>query len=144
MTGREDQALDRPRSKLAALIPATGEHTPAHSGHGGRSGGSCVDLRGDRRAAGLGLLAHRAYTPPMERPVDAVMAAVLKLQLDQRAVNTLIREVTERVSAEPFGQSSLPDIRVRLSELRSEVDQAVDELMDGLGRMGDAVPPNSN
>ena len=72
------------------------------------------------------------------------MAAVLKLQLDQRAVTTLIREVTERVSADPFGQSSLPDIRVRLSELRSEVDQAVDELMDGLGLMGDAVPPNSN
>ena len=80
----------------------------------------------------------------MGRPVDAVTAAVLKLQLDQRAVDTLIREVTERVSADPFGQSSLPDIRVRLSELRSEVDQAVDELIYALGRMGETGLPDSS
>ena len=30
-----------------------------------------------------------------------------------------------------------PDVRVRLSELRAAVDQAVDELIDALARMGE-------
>jgi len=58
----------------------------------------------------------------------------------QRAVDTLIEELIERVSPDPFGDSSHPDFRVRLSELRSDVDRAADELDDALGRMGQAVP----
>ena len=54
----------------------------------------------------------------MGRPVDAVTAAVLKLQLAQRAVNDLIHELTGRVSADPFAESSFPDFRIGLSELR--------------------------
>jgi len=69
-------------------------------------------------------------------PVDAVTASVLRLQRAQRAVNALIQEVIERVSADTPGASSLPNVRVRLSELRSEVDDAVDELIDALGRLG--------
>lgn len=81
----------------------------------------------------------------MQRPVDAVTSAVLKLQMAQRAVNTLIQELTERVSADPFGDSSHPDFRLRLSELRSRVDRASDELGEALARMGEAVPaPDSN
>ena len=45
----------------------------------------------------------------MQRPVDAVSAAVLKLQFAQRAVDTLIDELIERVSVDPFGESSYPD-----------------------------------
>lgn len=77
----------------------------------------------------------------MQRPIDAVAAAVLRLQVAQRSVNTLIEEVIERVSADPFGESSLPDMRVRLSELRSDVDRAVIGLIDALTRMGEAPPP---
>ena len=87
-----------------------------------------------------GSLAYRAYTPPVCNPVDAVSAAVLKLQFAQRAVDKLIGELTERVSADPFGESSLPDLRIRLSELRGEVDREVDELIDALARMGEAPP----
>ena len=70
--------------------------------------------------------------------MDAVTAAVLALQMAQRDVNLLIREVMERVSADPFAGSSYPDFRVRLSELREEVDHAADKLIDALARMGDA------
>ena len=70
--------------------------------------------------------------------MDAVTAAVLALQMAQRDVNLLIREVMERVSADPFAESSYPDFRVTLSELREEVDQAADKLIDALARMGDA------
>jgi hypothetical protein len=73
----------------------------------------------------------------VERPVDAVTAAVLRLQIAQRAVNALIQEIIERVSPDPFSQTSLPDVRVRLSELRSGVDRAVDELIDALARLGE-------
>jgi hypothetical protein len=76
----------------------------------------------------------------MGRPVDAVTAAVLQLQAAQRAVNTLIEELIARVSADPFGESSHPDFRVRLSELRSQVDQAADKLDNALARMGEAAP----
>lgn len=69
--------------------------------------------------------------------MDAVTAALLKLQMAQRAVNSLIQEVIERVSPDPFSDTSLPDVRVRLSELRSAVDEAVDELIDALVRMGE-------
>jgi hypothetical protein len=77
----------------------------------------------------------------MERPVDAVTVAVINLQRAQRAVDVLIQEVIERVSADPMGESSLPDLRVRLAELRSNVDVAADELFDALSRMGDAAAP---
>ena len=77
----------------------------------------------------------------MQRPIDAVAAAVLRLQVAQRRVDTLIEEVIERVSADPFGESSLPDMRVGLSELRSDVDRAVIGLIDALARMGEAPPP---
>jgi hypothetical protein len=76
----------------------------------------------------------------VQRPIDAVAAAVLNLQVAQREVKALIDELIERVSRDPFGPSSLPDVRVRLSELRSVVDREVDELIDALARMGD-VPP---
>jgi hypothetical protein len=79
----------------------------------------------------------------VERPVDAVTAAVLALQMAQRDVNLLIREVIERVSADPFAESSHPDFRVRLSELREDVDHAADKLIDALERMGVAPQPES-
>ena len=79
--------------------------------------------------------------PHVQRPVDAVTAAVLRLQVAQRAVDTLIEELIERVSADPFGESSHPDVRIRLSELRSVVDLEVDNLIDALARMGEATPP---
>ena len=75
----------------------------------------------------------------MERPVDAVTAAVLKLQMTQRAVNAHLGEVIKRVSADPFGESSQPALRIRLLELRISVDQAADELIDALARMGEAT-----
>lgn len=53
-----------------------------------------------------GRLARWAYNPGMERPVDAVTAAVLKLQSAQRAVNALIQELIARVSADPLAQSA--------------------------------------
>lgn len=71
------------------------------------------------------------------RPVDAVTVAVLKLQLAQRAVNTLIDDVIDRVSADPFANSSVPNLRLRLAELRGAVDDAADELMDALARLGE-------
>jgi hypothetical protein len=65
---------------------------------------------------------------------------VVRLQVAQRAVNAFIEEVIERISADPQGESSLPDLRVRLSELRSEVDQAAAELIDGMARRGEHPP----
>ena len=73
----------------------------------------------------------------VERPIDDVTAPLLRLQMAQLAVNALIQEVIERVSPDPFAETSLPDVRVRLSELRSAVDEAVDELIDALARMGE-------
>jgi len=84
-------------------------------------------------------LARCAYNPRMARPVDAVTAAVLKLEMAQREVDALIREVTARLSADPFAESSHPDFRLNLSELRSGVDDAVDELDRALERMGEAA-----
>lgn len=75
-----------------------------------------------------------------QRPVDAVTAAVLRLQMAQRAVNTVIEDLAESVSTDPFGESSRPEFRLKLSELRSAVDQAVDELIDALARMGEGLP----
>lgn len=89
------------------------------------------------------LLAYRTYTPFMERPIDSVTSSVLKLQIAQRAVNALVQELIDRVSADPFKESSQPDVRLRLSELRAEVDGAIDELIDALARMG-AAPPESD
>jgi hypothetical protein len=83
-----------------------------------------------------------AYTPAVERPADAVTAAVLALQMAQRDVELLIREVIERVSADPFAEASHPDFRVRLSKLREEVDRAADELIDALARVGDSPQPD--
>jgi len=101
----------------------------------------CVTAHG---AGGLGLALY-AYNPHMGRPVDAVTSSVLKLQMAQRAVDTLIQELIDRVSVDPFGESSHPDFRLRLSELRSDVDQAADELDDALARMGRPIPePDSN
>ena len=77
----------------------------------------------------------------MARPVDAVTTAVLRLQIAQREVDNLIHELTVRVSADPFGESSFPGFRIRLSELRGAVDQAADELIDALARMGE--PPSA-
>jgi hypothetical protein len=104
------------------------------------SGGIFTIAHGQVSAAGR--LGGRAYTPPMERPIDAVTSSVLRLQVAQRAVNTLVQEVIERVSAEPDGASSLPHARIRLSELRSEVDEAVDALIDALARL--AAEPRSS
>lgn len=73
----------------------------------------------------------------MERPVDAVTSAVLRLQIAQRAVTTMIEEVINRVSADPSAATSLPDVRVRLSELRADVDDAIVDLIDALARMGE-------
>jgi hypothetical protein len=86
---------------------------------------------------GSGSPALRAYTSPMDRAVDAVTASVLRLQIAQRAVNTLIQEVIERVAADPIGASGLQDVRLRLSELRLDVDEGVDALIDALARLGE-------
>jgi hypothetical protein len=84
-----------------------------------------------------GSLTHRAYTPRMERPIDAVTSSVLRLQMAQRAVNALIQEVIDRVSADPSAASSLPDLRLRLAELRLAVDEAADELIGALARLSE-------
>lgn len=73
----------------------------------------------------------------MERPIDAVTSSVLRLQLAQRAVNGLVQEVIDRVSADPSAASGLPDLRLRLSELRLAVDEAADELIGALARLDD-------
>ena len=80
----------------------------------------------------------------MGHPIDAVSAAVLKVQVAQRAVETVIQELVDRVSVDPFGDSSLPVLRLRLSKLRGRVDQELDALIDALDRMGEAPrPPES-
>lgn len=86
----------------------------------------------DRRS-----LAGRAYTSSMERPVDAVTSAVLRVQMAQRAVNDTVHEIIERVSADPLRSTSLPDVRERLSARRAEVDRAVDELVAAIARLGE-------
>ena len=73
----------------------------------------------------------------MERPIDAVTSSVLRLQMAQRAVNGLVQEVIDRVSADPSDASGLPDLRLRLSELRLAVDEAADELIGALARLDD-------
>jgi hypothetical protein len=73
----------------------------------------------------------------MERPIDAVTSSILRLQIAQRAVNSLVQEVIDRVSADPSAASSLPDLRLRLSELRLAVDDAADELIGALARLGE-------
>lgn len=73
----------------------------------------------------------------MERPIDAVTSSVLRLQMAQRAVNGLVQEVIDRVSADPSAASGLPDLRLRLSELRLAVDEAADELIGALARLDD-------
>jgi hypothetical protein len=73
----------------------------------------------------------------MERPIDAVTSSVLRLQMAQRAVNALIQEVIDRVSADPSAASSLPDLRLRLAELRLAVDEAADELIGALARLSE-------
>lgn len=71
----------------------------------------------------------------MERPVDAVTSAVLRVQMAQRAVNGTVHEIIERVSADPLGSTSLPDVRERLSTRRVEVDRAVDDLLAAVARL---------
>jgi hypothetical protein len=73
----------------------------------------------------------------VERPVDAVTSAVLNLQVAQRSVNACIQEIIDRVAADPFQASGLPDLRVKLLECRSAVDQAVDELTAAMERMSE-------
>ena len=73
----------------------------------------------------------------MERPVDAVTAAVLRLQMAQRAVNDAVHEVIERVSADPLRSTNLPDLQTQLSALRADVDSAVDDLLAAMARMGE-------
>lgn len=73
----------------------------------------------------------------MERPIDAVTSSVLRLQMAQRAVNGLVQEVIDRVSADPSAASGLPDLRLRLSELLLAVDEAADELIGALARLDD-------
>lgn len=77
----------------------------------------------------------------MERPVDAVTSSILRLQIAQRAVNTYVEELIQRVAADPDHNTSLPGMRVRLSELRSDVDDAAANLIDAIARMGDGNPP---
>lgn len=73
----------------------------------------------------------------MERPIDVVTSSVLRLQMAQRAVNGLVQEVIDRVSADPSAASGLPDLRLRLSELLLAVDEAADELIGALARLDD-------
>jgi hypothetical protein len=73
----------------------------------------------------------------MERPVDAVTAAVLRLQMAQRAVNDTVHELIERVSADPLRSTSLPDLRERLTARRIDVDAAVDDLVAAISRLGE-------
>jgi hypothetical protein len=79
----------------------------------------------------------------VERPVDAVTVAILNLQRAQRAVDALIDDVIAHVSANPARESNLADLRLRLSELRSKVDDAADELFDALTRMGYPSEPSA-
>jgi hypothetical protein len=71
------------------------------------------------------------------RPVDLVTSSLVKLQRAQRRVDVFVAEVIQRVSADPTGSSSHPEIRVGLSELRADVDEAIDELIAGLERMSE-------
>ncbi|HKO33773.1 MAG TPA: hypothetical protein VJY85_08520 [Candidatus Limnocylindria bacterium] len=77
----------------------------------------------------------------MRRPIDGVTGAVLELQIAQREVTDYVAEVIERVSADPFGASSHPDLRLRLSVLRVQVDKAAAELIDALARLGEELEP---
>ena len=78
----------------------------------------------------------------MQRRIDALTDAILKVQVAQREVDILIFDLVVGISADPLGESSLLDFSVSLWELRSAVDQRLDELNDALGRMGE--PPNLN
>ena len=73
----------------------------------------------------------------MERPVDAVTSAVINLQVSQRSVNACIQEIIDRVSADPFGSSDLPELRMKLQECRRAVDEAVDDLAAAMQRMSE-------
>jgi hypothetical protein len=73
----------------------------------------------------------------VERPVDAITSGVLSLQVAQRSVNGCIKEIIDGVSADPFGSSSLPELRARLLECRRAVDQAVEELSAAMERMSE-------
>jgi hypothetical protein len=83
------------------------------------------------------LLAYRAYNRHVERPVDAVTSAVISLQVAQRSVNACIKEIIDRVSADPFGSSNLPELRMKLQESRRAVDGAVDDLAAAMERMSE-------
>jgi hypothetical protein len=73
----------------------------------------------------------------MERPVDAVTSAVISLQVAQRSVNACIQEIIDGVSADPFGNSNLPELRMKLQECRRAVDEAVDALTGSMERMSE-------
>jgi len=85
----------------------------------------------------------RAYTRQVGRPVDSVTASVLRLQMAQRAVNAVVEELTQSVSADPIGESSQPDFRLQLVELRASVDVAVGELVGALAGMRKASSPGA-
>ena len=52
-------------------------------------------------------------------------------------MNDCVQEIVDQVSSDPFGASSLPDLRLKLSECRAEVDEAVNELMVAMERMAE-------
>ena len=52
-------------------------------------------------------------------------------------MNALVQEVIDRVSADPSAPTSLPGLRIRLWELRLAVDDAADELVRALARLGE-------
>lgn len=51
-------------------------------------------------------------------------------------MNALIQEVIDLVSVDPSAVSGIPDLCLRLSELRLGVDEAADALIGALARMG--------